>query len=432
MKRAILIFLVPTVSVLAGGDLREQFEMADGYPYSRIEILRRLIDTRPADAAVLRDSLVRLWLEVGDVGMAAAELETWPDAAEDLRTIVAAKELAATPEKIDEATGLLRDYLSRHPDSEDVLRVLIDELQAAGKREEITEVLVASPVTPGAPDLLLLRARQLRDGGRYEEALRDAALAADQFGDDESVQAALPAFERLKDALPRLAALQSALDADPSELPSLVMDAGLSASAGLEERARRSARRAREAWPDSAAALLVAAGVGVVGRDEAGAAGVFVDSLPRDPMVIVPLDQKIAEGGQGVRTARAEALLGLGQPGLALRDAEAVLEKSPSDPGAFRAAIAAECAMGRPEAATARLEEYVAGKPSRADLAAARRRIAEAWFAAGRLQEALDVINLSIEARPDPAGYRLRAAIYERLGRSAEAAEDIRRSEKSP
>ncbi|GAB4170860.1 MAG: hypothetical protein Fur0032_09940 [Terrimicrobiaceae bacterium] len=431
MKRALLIFLLPALPLVAGPDLRAQLELAAEYPHSRIEILRRLIATRPDDVDDLRALLVELWLQVGDFEMAGEELAVWRDAPEDIRTIVSAKQLAADPEKRDEAIRLLKEYLGRHPDSENVLRTLVGALQATAKTDDLTEVLLASPVVARSPDLLILRARQLLAAARYEEALKDAALASTSFPDDKSVQAALPAFERLKEVLPRLLTLQSALEADPSDLPSLVMDARLSAFAGLDERARVSALRATGAWPDSMAALLTGVQAGVIRRDEAVAAGVLPDALPKDLSVLLPLDQKVASNHPGARMERAEALLGLGQPGLALRDTLVVLETSPSQAAALRVAFLAECSMGRPDSAAARLAAYEAAKPGKSELAIARQRLAEAQFAAGRLQEALELINLSLDARPASAAFRLRAAIFERLGRSAEAAEDIRLSERT-
>ena len=110
---------------------------------------------------------------------------------------------------------------------------------------------------------------------------------------------------------------------------------------------------------------------------------------------------------------------------LAARDAEAVLEINPRNVSARAAKIREFAKLGRSDDAAIELRVLETQNPPRGVLAGSLSEMADASFAASRLDAALEYVNRAIKLKPEAHYYKQRAAILQRLERFSEATSDL-------
>jgi tetratricopeptide (TPR) repeat protein len=378
----------------------------DGDTASEVEVLRRMLEAEPGNAE-LRESLVRGWMEQGDMGMARSEVESWPEAPGDLVAIVQAGAVENDPDAVE---AILSQAHARFPESREVTLAFCDVLERANRHEQIVQVLAAAPATD--TELVQRRALARRDAGDFRGALADFAAARAE--DSDATDALAPTFERLEAALPQLDSMQRTLSRNSSDLEALVTRAALWLTLGDRQRAASDARSAAEAHPGATAATILSALTSGLSPDRAIEEFGVVTGTPFPPARakdLAVLDRAVMAGSSTAKARRAEFLNQVGQHRLALADAgEIPLET-----------VRALVGMGRVEEASA---VAVGMEGSSRARAAAWLRLGEAWWESGEIGQTLRSVERAVEASPSAAAYKLKAAALQRLGetKAAEAA----------
>jgi tetratricopeptide (TPR) repeat protein len=424
----LVLALVCKVTAAEEDSASAQLEAArrDGRAHSQIEILRRMLDDAPGDAA-LKEQVLGLWLDVADFRMAELVLDGWPDAPAELAATARARILDAGKGSPSEAAEVLRSYLKENPGSRRAAGDLAALLWREGAYETLIEFLDSSLLTDEDAALLLSRAEARRAAGDREGALGDFARARARFPEDEGVLRLAPSFERFEAALPGLDAAEAALAKTPGDPAALAARAFWLREAGMPaESVRAAVEEALRADPQSVSARVLAAFSSGDAREkwrvdptEAWDAQSFLKLVALDRAVAPTgnLPEALFARGAFLSYQRRQFLAGLD-------DAQAALDAVPDHRGALLLKIHTLGRLGRLQDAAAALAILESLDPPPRDLSAGLTSLAEARFAAGDAALALDTASRSIAATPTARTYKLRAAILERLGQPGAASED--------
>ncbi len=432
--------LISAITVQAT-EVRDQLELARkaGDVYAQIELTRRLLSENPAEPA-LSGQLVDLWLSIQDYDMAERALQDWKDAPPQARAVVTAQVRYYRDGKTADAIQILEEYRVKNPEDLIVTRQLAEYLMAGQEMTRAVQLLQDAPGVAGDGSLLVRRAlakRQLRD---FTGALVDFDLALAASPNSLSVTENQAAFERLKNALPKIQQATQTLNANPSDFSALVQRAYWYAETGFaHDLALSDATAAYLLAPDSSAARLLKiyalARLDKISRTRA-LADFEVDTSKGFPALpifsrLVEADKKLLANpkDKAVLLARTQELNDAAQQyRLARRDAESVIAL---DSGNALAHVEKMCALLRLTEYSAAVAEYQtlsALKPSAPLRSRALGYLAEGDFAADRFDAALDYQSQALKASPTAALYQQRAATLKRLNREAEAQADLEKA----
>jgi tetratricopeptide (TPR) repeat protein len=418
--------------------LRDQLALAekDDDTNAQIELIRRILDTEPSDDE-LRGRLTELWISVEDYDMAESALRDWTNAPEATRKRVLAAALFHRDQKKDKAVALLEGYLAGHAEDVEITRQLAGYLDKMGSNKELVDLLDKAPGSEQEADLLLLRAVARRKLQDFPGAVRDFAAADKLSPEDSGIAANRPSFDRLRAALAGIEAANTLLARNPGDLRARLarsywyLTTGSAGDLALED-----ARQAREADPGSVTALLLFA----MASNQAGklSAAQALETLQVDTSKPLPTpetldrfqrcDARIAQQPKEVSLLleRGRELADNAQQyRLAARDAEEVLEINPRNVSARAAKIREFAKLGRSDDAAIELRVLETQNPPRGVLVGSLSEMADASFAASRLDAALEYVNRAIKLKPEAHYYKQRAAILQRLERFSEATSDL-------
>ena len=389
------------------------------------------------DEVLLRGRLTELWISVEDYDMAESALRDWTNAPEATRKRVLAAALFHRDQKKDKAVALLEGYLAGHAEDVEITRQLAGYLDKMGSNKELVDLLDKAPGSEQEADLLLLRAVARRKLQDFPGAVRDFAAADKLSPEDSGIAANRPSFDRLRAALAGIEAANTLLARNPGDLRARLarsywyLTTGSAGDLALED-----ARQAREADPGSVTALLLFA----MASNQAGklSAAQALETLQVDTSKPLPTpetldrfqrcDARIAQQPKEVSLLleRGRELADNAQQyRLAARDAEAVLEINPRNVSARAAKIREFAKLGRSDDAAIELRVLETQNPPRGVLAGSLSEMADASFAASRLDAALEYVNRAIKLKPEAHYYKQRAAILQRLERFSEATSDL-------
>jgi tetratricopeptide (TPR) repeat protein len=410
--------------------LREQLELATtgDDTLSRIEILRRLLDADPTDAASHR-LLIELWLGVKDYDMAEATLNAWPEAPADLSALTRAAILRHRDNNIPGAASVLREYLAKSPRDIPAHEALVSALLATQDFAAQVAALDALIALKRDAANLIQRANAKLRAGDFTGALADAQAAQALEPEAEVVKGAMPAFERLQEALAALPPLDAALAANPQDFPKLLERAWWLRYGNVLARSLADADAAVAIAPDSLAARITRARVRYL-LDQLKAEDALRDELIdvgkahaiETLLAIAAGDAALAKNPKDAAQLRnrAHALNEAEQYLLAQRDAEAALALAPKDVAAGLEALFATALLGQDPAPALRRLEVM--KPSKMQLALANGYVADYYLRQSNLPLALEFADRSLALQETAYQLRVKAAALQRLGRAEEAA----------
>ena len=430
-----LLAVLVVLSTGHGSPLKEQLALAttDEDTHAQIELIRRILEKESDDT--LSERLIRLWLSVADYDMAESSLKAWKNAPEGFQASVKAEILYNRDEKRDEAIALLAGYHAKDPSSIEITRQLARYYGALGEHQKIVALLSSAPGVSADAALLLQRASARRALADYEGALKDFYQA--EKADGEAVAGERPAYDRIKVALPKIQFATAALEKDPGDYSAHVGRAWWLLSIGASnDFISKDAAAAHSLAPQSAAALLLYARASYSPRQALQEFSVDL-SKPTPPLEsmgrLIKLDQLITKNPRDVAAlaARSFELNGIpAQHQLALKDAEAALAVEPASAGARLEKIFALIKLDRAPEAASEVLVMEGTKPPPAKLARSYGYLAEADLRAYRLESALDYASKALKAEPTAEGYKMRAAILQRLGQVSEAQADLAKAQK--
>jgi tetratricopeptide (TPR) repeat protein len=429
-----VVLLGGGLGLLSAGELSlwEQLALAreDNARASQIEILRRLVDAGGGGDEVKGD-LVRLWLDSGDYSMAESTLETMQAPPAEWQAVARAGRAFHHDQKPGEAVRVLEDYLEENPDALMATRSLAGMLARLGRTGEIIDFLDASPLTAGDSALMVARAEAKRQAGDLSGAMGDWGAARVLGEDHPEVRVKAAAFDRLARALEPLQKARSAWSARPEDIAAGVATLFWMREAGLPMESESASLVAQ--FPDAASARLMAALGANLSPWETQEKFAVRTSPPPDEAVLaslVKLDEAVAKGRAGSRIARARFLnQSMRQYELALHDVRTVLSEYPANSEALAEEVHALTQTGNTGEALSAYRLLMDGNPPRSSAAVATGHLAQMFFDAGNLAEALELANRSLGMEEVPSTLRLRAAIFQRLGRHDEASRDIAAAE---
>ena len=430
----ILLAGILSFSAARGSTLREQLALADeaNDTHARIEIIRRILETESDDE--LSGQLVNLWLSVSDYDMAESALKDWKTAPPGFQAGVTAEILYNRDEKPGEAIALLAAYHGKDAADLDITRQLARFYGAQGEQRKVAALLASAPGVSGDAPLLLQRARAKRALADFDGALADFALA--EKVDAKETESSKPSYERLQAALPQIKSATTRLEKNPKDYEALVARAYWYLASEAPDLARTDAETAYNLAPQSVAAAWLYARSAYSRQRALEEFSVDLDKGDPTPEVLgklVKYDALLAAKPRDAAAliARSFQLSEASQFLLALKDAEAALAVSPSSADAHVEKIYALIKLGRRSDAAAVLPALEAAKPPAATLARASGYLADAELNAGNLDLALDYATKALKAQSSANLYKVRAAIFQRLGRVAEANDDLAKAKKS-
>jgi len=421
--------------------LRDQLALAtdDKDTLSRIELLRRIVDADPADAASHR-LLIELWIEINDYDLAAATLAAWPEAPADLAALTRASVLRNRDEDVPGAIRVLREFLAKQPSNLPANQALVSALLTTDDTHAQLAALDALlALTPKDITSLIQRANVKLKLADYPGALADAGQAQALEPDSDTVKSALPAFERLQETLQTLPPLDAALKQNPRDLSKLVERAWWLRYGGILDRSLADANAALALDPNSIAAKITRARVlfmlGKLKAEDSLRDDSIDATKPNatdDTLAIAAADLALAQNPKDVAqlTARARALNAAGQFLLAQRDAEAAMALNPAPTAAAAAGLEdlyAATMLGQDPAAIFRRIEAL--KPPKPQLALANAHLADLYFRQANLPLALEFADRALVLDETLPMLRVKAATLKRLGRPDEAAVASKRAD---
>jgi tetratricopeptide (TPR) repeat protein len=417
--------------------LREQLTLAttDDDTLARIELLRRILDAEPGDAASRR-LLVELWLKIADYDMADATLKAWPDAPAGFAAISRAEILQKRDKDVAGAARVLRDYLAASPKDADAWNALADVLLTTDDAKAQLEALDALIALQPDAKRLIQRAQAKLLLGDFAGAVADAKASQALSPDSDFVKANLPRFERLAEALQMLPPLDAALQKDPTDFAKLLERCWWRRYGGMNTLALADADAALAIDANSTMARLARERVRYL-LDEVKAEDVLRDesidvkkahSLEA-ARTIAAADLALAKNAKDVEALRrrAFALNDAEQYLLAKRDAETALAIAPKAvPVALEALYATELLGQDPAALYRRIEQM---QPTKPQLATAAGYLADFYLRQSNLPLALEFANRSLALHEDARILRVKAAALQRLNRTDEARAAMRRAD---
>lgn len=434
------VLCVTATSALAAPDvakLREQLQLAttDDDTLSRIELLRRILDSEPGDTASHR-LLVELWLKIADYDMAESTLKAWPDAPAGFAALARSEILLKRDKDTAGAVRVLRDYLATAPKDAAAWSALADALLATDDAKGQLEALDALIVLQPDSKRLIQRAQAKFRLGDYTGAIADAKAAQALSPDSDFVKANLPQFERLAEALQMLPPLDAAIQKDPQDFAKLLERSWWRRYGGMNTQSLADADAALAVVPDSVMARIARERARYL-LDE-----VKADDVLRDEFIevrkahsleaartIAAADLALAKNAKDVESLRkrAFALNDAEQYLLAKRDAEAALAIDPKAvPVALEALYATEMLGQDPAALYRRIEQM---QPTKPQLGTAAGYLAEFYLRGSNLPLALEFADRSLALREDARILRVKAAALQRLNRNDEAKAAMRRAD---
>ena len=426
----------------AGLSLREQLALAeeDEDTYAQIELLRRILEKEPRDAA-LRGRLTELWLSINDLEMSESIVGEWQEAPAALRAKVLATVLFGREGKKTEAVALLDRYLAEHPEDLEMTRQLAGYLDKMGEQKKAVDLLSKAPGVEKDARLLVARALARRSLQDFAGALSDFEAADRSDPENESVINNRASFDRLRTAVAGIRAASNVLAEQPGDSAALISRAYWYLSTGAANGAAfNDAEAAQKVDPGSMAALILFAEAsnrtGRLSPKDAREKLEVDVSKPIPTLAVLDnlwrQDRQISKNPRDVSALlrRSIELRENAQQGLlALRDARSALSLDPNSAAARGAKMSALAKVGKIEEAIAELRIVESAKPPPAVLAESLSSLAEAAMGASQLELALAVSDKAIAAKPQARFYRQRAAILQRLERYADSQEDLARAQ---
>lgn len=416
-----------------GASLREQLAMAgeDQDLLAQIEIVRRIIASEPEDPA-LRRQLVELWLGVEDARMAQAALDEWKSAPDDFRQKAQAR-IMEQDGRTKEAAGVLERYLATNPADLQAVAMLAGYYRDLDENQKAVSLLSSEAASRDA-NLLLVRADARRSLGDFDGALRDFQSAKARGGAEDPARAA--PYERLAQAAAKIKAADAQFERDPGDWVAALSAAWLREYVGAQ--APEISRFSEAAWkanPGAAAAKIYYAKHTSDGARKAGRLGVNTAApqpAPGNFEALLQADQAVQKNPDDAMALvrRARALAYVQQPGLALADANAAAALAPKSAEVQANRIQATAMARELPKAEALLPALEKLDPPPAMLAAVHQTLAEAGMRDYRFDFGLEHATAAIGIKPTARLLQLRAAILERMGRSAEAKEDLAAAKK--
>ena len=426
----------------AGLSLREQLALAeeDEDTYAQIELLRRILEKEPRDAA-LRGRLTELWLSINDLEMSESIVGEWQEAPAALRAKVLATVLFGREGKKTEAVALLDRYLAEHPEDLEMTRQLAGYLDKMGEQKKAVDLLGKAPGVEKDARLLVARALARRSLQDFAGALSDFEVADRSDPENESVINNRASFDRLRTAVAGIRAASNVLAEQPGDSAALISRAYWYLSTGAANGAAfNDAEAAQKVDPGSVAALILFAEAsnrtGRLSPKDAREKLEVDVSKPIPTLAVLDnlwrQDRQISKNPRDVSALlrRSIELRENAQQGLlALRDARSALSLDPNSAAARGAKMSALAKVGKIEEAIAELRNVESAKPPPAVLAESLSSLAEAAMGASQLELALAFSDKAIAAKPQARFYRQRAAILQRLERYADSQEDLARAQ---
>ena len=426
----------------AGLSLREQLALAeeDEDTYAQIELLRRILEKEPRDAA-LRGRLTELWLSINDLEMSESIVGEWQEAPAALRAKVLATVLFGREGKKTEAVALLDRYLAEHPEDLEMTRQLAGYLDKMGEQKKAVDLLSKAPGVEKDARLLVARALARRSLQDFAGALSDFEAADRSDPENESVINNRASFDRLRTAVAGIRAASNVLAEQPGDSAALISRAYWYLSTGAANGAAfNDAEAAQKVDPGSMAALILFAEAsnrtGRLSPKDAREKLEVDVSKPIPTLAVLDnlwrQDRQISKNPRDVSALlrRSIELRENAQQGLlALRDARSALSLDPNSAAARGAKMSALAKVGKIEEAIAELRIVESAKPPPAVLAESLSSLAEAAMGASQLELALAFSDKAIAAKPQARFYRQRAAILQRLERYADSQEDLARAQ---
>lgn len=431
-----LLAAVNAVSLLAS-DLEQKLALArvENDPHAEIELLRRWLDTHPDDPAA-REELVGLWLKVSDFDMALQTLRQIPSPDPGLVARTHAEVACERDEKLPDAVEILRARFASAPKDRATGLMLAQYLKKAGERKG--EIVTLDALLAGKSDfaLQLDRADAKLAVGDAKGALADFRQAAAEAPDEVRVQNSRVRFERLESALAAISLLDKGANDPLSHFnkSALWFYAGIPSS-GLDE-----ALKGLRSWPNSVYGKILETRGLVSG-------GLLSPSQAReDRHIDVSVELEDENARQGIlqadaalvrkpddlqlRINRASWLNYSGHYALGMEDLAVVLKADPTNISALHYAAANSIRQGKLSAGTAYAEKLRGLKAPREVLSDVYAGLAELALEQSQLLIALEFAQRSLDAKPLPGVWKVKAACHTRLGQSNEAAEALKQAEK--
>jgi tetratricopeptide (TPR) repeat protein len=417
--------------------LREQLKLAttDDDTLSRIELLRRILDAEPGDAAS-HQLLIELWLKIADYDMAEAALKAWPAAPAGFAALARSEILLKRDKDVAGAIRVLREYLAIAPKDTNAWNALADALlttdDAKGQLEALDALIALQPDSKR----LIQRAQAKFRLGDYTGAIADAKAAQALSPDSDFVKGNIPQFERLAEALQMLPPLDAAIQKDPKDFAKLLERSWWRRYGGMNTQSLADADAALAVVPDSLMARIARERVRYL-LDEVKAEDVLRDELIDvrkahsldAAQTIAASDLALAKNAKDIEALRkrAFALNDAEQYLLAQRDAETALTIDPKAvPVALEALYATEMLGQDPAALYRRIEQM---QPTKPQLATAASYLADFYLRQSNLPLALEFADRSLALREDIRVLRVKAAALQRLNRNDEAKAAMRRAD---
>lgn len=417
--------------------LREQLQLAteDHDTLARIELLRRILDAEPSDAAAHR-ALIDLWLSVSDYDMAEAALNGWPAAPADVVAITRAKVLRYRDEDLKGAIRTLSDYLAASPKDVTAWTQLVDCLQAAKDYPALLEALNAFIALDRSGKNLVDRANARQALGDFTGAISDARAAQSIEPEADIVKNSLPQFERLEETLKAIPPLDAALAKNPDDMQTLLDRAWWWRYGGVNDRSLADAEAAVKLSPESLSALIAKyRALYLLDRVKSWEArdqtkiDVSKSLALETARAILAADLALSKkpGDTTQLAKRAYSLNEAGQYALARADADEALGIDPKTAAAALEAIFALTMQGSDPAAYFRQLEKA--DPTAEQTSLANGYIADMYFRQSDYTVALEFAERGLAAQENERLLRVKASCLQRLGRGEEAAAAQKRAD---
>ena len=416
MKRIIwLLASVLASASVAGEPLSDQLAAAtkDGDASAQIEILTRMLDQNPADDEK-RTELVELWLQSGDVEMAAQSMKAGSSVSEDLAARVAAQTFIVRDQDLPAAISTLEAVKKPSAATLNDLQSLLGRQGDWTAQARVLTTLLA--IQKSAP-LLVARAEALRRGGEFSRAIQDVRAASAMVPDDPSVRAARPSFERLERSMATIAKASTTLKKSPTNLGALLRRAAAYSAAGLPALAFADAKAALTVMPDSLSAAIISA---YNSPDQ--------PTLPISTYLPQPSDEALAgliTWDESVAALTEKARLNrlvfvnqqIGQPALAWHEAADVLSREPRSSRAALEGLLAAAALNEQRKTGAAWAKLRSLDPSTEEKAAATEAMAAMFFRLSDFSNAAKFAAMSVQTKPSDSASRILADAEGRLAR---------------
>ena len=418
--------------------LRAELQKAiDEQAYERaVELARRHLKLKPHDNGT-RDRLVRAEFGLHDLSAVSQSLDDWRNAVPEptLNLDEYAGDYAAT--KNDDAWALAAWKKVADADPKNV-RVW-EKIARLEKRNHFwTKEETAWTAIIGIQDNAVARINRAlcrRRLHRWRDAFEDLDKARALAPNDPEVQRGAKLLERIGKSLNEIRELDSALAISPTDVGLLTDRALLFLRADDPELALEDAEAAGKigTWAVRPKLLQALALIDLGRADERESLGVNktirLEALTSEFLETVGrLDSEISaeRNNAELYASRAWQLNEIGQPALALQDAQVAMQFDAKSAGACAEASYALTKLGRAEEALQQIEHATQLDPN---FATAWQYRGELEMARGEILSAIDSLTHALEITPTVTALQKREQCYRRLGLLVKAEQDRKAQE---